>query len=117
MDMFHGPEDPVYTISVASRLLGVAAHLLRQFEMEGLVMPARTGSNIRLYSDNDLRLLARVIYLSKDCGINIQGVRVILAMEGGFRKSPAPGVANVQRSPDESYPETGAKKDLANKSK
>ncbi len=81
MGVFHGPHDPVYTISVASRLLGSSPQFLRQIESEGLVMPARTESNIRLYSDNDLRLLARIIHLCRDCGINLQGVRVILAME------------------------------------
>jgi MerR family transcriptional regulator/heat shock protein HspR len=82
--IFHGPDDPVYTISVAARLLRVSAHLLRQFEMEGLIAPARTDSNIRLYSDNDLRLLAKIIYLFRDCGINTQGIKVILAMEGDY---------------------------------
>ena len=88
MGIFHGPGDPVYTISIAARLLRVSPHLLRQFEMEGLIMPARTDSNIRLYSDNDLRLLARVIYLFRDCGINTQGIKVILAMEGDYRGAP-----------------------------
>ena len=47
-----------------------------------------TGSNIRLYSDNDLRLLAKIIYLSRDRGINTQGIKVILAMEGDYRAPP-----------------------------
>lgn len=83
MTMFHGPNDPVYTISVAARLLQVTPHFLRQVEGEGLVAPARTDSNIRLYSENDLRVLAKIIHLMRDCGVNIQGVRVILAMEEG----------------------------------
>lgn len=83
MAYFHGPDDPVYTISVAARLLGVTPQFLRQIEGEGLISPARTDSNIRLYSDNDLRLLAKIIYLWRDCGINPQGVRVIIAMEEG----------------------------------
>jgi hypothetical protein len=70
---FHGPKDPVYTISVAARLLGVGPQFLRQIENEGLISPARTDSNIRLYSDEDLRLLSRIVYLC----------RVILAMEDG----------------------------------
>lgn len=86
MAFFHGPDDPVYTISVAARLLGVTPQFLRQIEGEGLISPARTDSNIRLYSDNDLRLLARIIYLWKDCGINPQGVRVIISMEEGYSK-------------------------------
>lgn len=81
--MFHGPDEPVYTISVAARLLGVSPQLLRQIESEGLIFPARTTSNIRLYSENDLKSLARIIYLLRDCGINWQGVKVIIAMEQG----------------------------------
>jgi MerR family transcriptional regulator/heat shock protein HspR len=80
---FHGPRDPVYTISVAARLLGVGPSFLRQVEGEGLVCPARTDSNIRLYSDEDLRLLSRIVYLCRSRGVNLHGVRVILAMEDG----------------------------------
>lgn len=83
MAYFHGPDAPVYTIGVAARLLGETPQFLRQVENEGLVLPARTDSNIRLYSDNDLRLLARIIYLWRNCGINPQGIRVIIAMEEG----------------------------------
>lgn len=79
--IFHGPKDPVYTISVAARLLGVGPQFLRQVENEGLISPARTDSNIRLYSDEDLRLLSRIVYLCRERGVNFQGVRVILAME------------------------------------
>jgi MerR family transcriptional regulator/heat shock protein HspR len=83
---FHGPNDPVYTIGVAARLLSVTPQFLRQIENEGLILPARTDSNIRLYSDSDLRLLARIIYLWRHCGINPQGIRVIMAMEEGDSK-------------------------------
>lgn len=85
---FHGPRDPVYTISVAARLLGVSPSFLRQVEGEGLVLPARTGSNIRLYSDEDLALLSRIVYLCRSRGVNLQGVRVILAMEDGESQYP-----------------------------
>lgn len=86
--IFHGPRDPVYTISVAARLLGVSASFLRQVEGEGLVCPARTGSNIRLYSDEDLKLLSKIAYLCRSRGVNLQGVRVILAMEEGESQYP-----------------------------
>lgn len=85
---FHGPRDPVYTISVAARLLGVSPSFLRQIENEGLISPARTGTNIRLYSDEDLRLLSRISYLCRTRGVNLQGVRVILAMEEGETQYP-----------------------------
>lgn len=97
---FHGPDDPVYTISVAARLLGVTPQFLRQIEGEGLVSPKRTDSNIRLYSDKDLKLIARVIYLWRDCGINPQGIRVILAMEEGEMKpGENDGAALATRKP------------------
>lgn len=83
MAYFHGPDEPVYTIGVAARLLGETPQFLRQIENEGLISPARTDSNIRLYSSNDLKLLARIIYLWRHCGINPQGIRVIIAMEEG----------------------------------
>ncbi|HHY34285.1 MAG TPA: MerR family transcriptional regulator [Firmicutes bacterium] len=79
--MFHGPDEPVYTISVAARLLGVTPQVLRQIEHEGLIEPRRTVSNIRLYSENDLKRLQRIIHLLRDKGINAAGVRFILAAE------------------------------------
>jgi len=88
---FHGPDDPVYTIGVAARLLGETPQFLRQIENEGLILPARTDSNIRLYSNNDLGLLARIIYLWRRCGINPQGIRVIIAMEEGDSDSGTHG--------------------------
>lgn len=86
--VLHGPRDPVYTISVAARLLSVHPSFLRQVENEGLISPARTGSNIRLYSDEDLKLLSRIIFLCRSRGVNLQGVRVILAMEEGESQYP-----------------------------
>lgn len=79
--MLHGPDEPVYTISVAARLLGVTPQVLRQIEHEGLIEPRRTVSNIRLYSENDLKRLQRIIHLLRDKGINAAGVRFILAAE------------------------------------
>jgi MerR family transcriptional regulator/heat shock protein HspR len=81
MSRFHGPNEPVYTISVAARLLRVTPQFLRQVEGEGLISPCRTDSNIRLYSDIDLCRLAKIIYLWRNCGINFQGIKVIIAME------------------------------------
>jgi MerR family transcriptional regulator/heat shock protein HspR len=106
VDFFHGPDEPVYTIGVAARLLGETPQFLRQIENEGLISPARTDSNIRLYSSNDLKLLARIIYLWRQCGINPQGIRVIIAMEEGDsqirthvsrRPQDSPGAAKQDR--------------------
>lgn len=76
----HGCDEPVYTISVVARLLGVHPQTLRQLERDGLLEPARTESNIRLYSDNDLKLLKRILELMSQ-GVNRAGVKIILKME------------------------------------
>ncbi|MCR4399199.1 MAG: MerR family transcriptional regulator [Firmicutes bacterium] len=80
-DRLHGPDEPVYTISVAARLLGVSPQMLRQLEKEGILEPARTDANARLYSENELMLLRHVFSLMRDRGINLAGVKLILEME------------------------------------
>lgn len=77
----HGPDEPVYTIGVAARLLGVSTQVLRQFDREGLLDVARTDANTRLYSENDMRLLARILYLHRCQGINLAGIKALLEME------------------------------------
>ena len=79
----HGPDEPVYTISVAARLIGVSAQMLRYLEREGLLQPLRTEANIRLYSENDLVRLQRICFLMKEERVNVAGVRVIMDMETG----------------------------------
>lgn len=97
----HGPDDPVYTISVAARLLGVNPQTLRVFERCGLVNPFRTEKNIRLYSENDLILLRRICQLTREERINLAGVKVILRLEGFFAEESAsscPGVSSGRRA-------------------
>lgn len=77
----HGPDEPVYTIGVVARLLGISPQTLRVFEREGLVAPSRTDANIRLYSQNELVVLQRICELVKTEGVNIAGVRAVLRIE------------------------------------
>ena len=77
----HDPDDPVYVISVASRLLGVNPHFLRMLEREGILEPARTEKNIRLYSETELLFLRRVCHLIHEERVNIPGVKAILRLE------------------------------------
>ncbi|MDA8065636.1 MAG: MerR family transcriptional regulator [Thermaerobacter sp.] len=77
----HGEDEPVYTIGVAARILGVSAQLLRSLEREGLVYPARTSSNTRLYSQNELIILHRICVLLKDQKVNLAGIKIILTLE------------------------------------
>jgi MerR family transcriptional regulator/heat shock protein HspR len=72
---------PVYVISVAAELVSVHPRTLRIYEGEGLVRPARTPTNIRLYSENDLRRILWIRHLTQNRGVNLSGVRVLFELE------------------------------------
>jgi MerR family transcriptional regulator/heat shock protein HspR len=75
------PEDqPCYVISVAARIVGVHAQTLRYYERVGLVEPARSQGNIRLYSRRDVQLVLWIKSLMEDLGINLAGAEVIMRM-------------------------------------
>src|SRR5580698_3761048 len=70
----------LYVISVAAELAGVHPQTLRIYERKGLVSPKRTGGGNRRYSDADIALLKRIQELT-NAGVNLEGVRRILALE------------------------------------
>ena len=72
--------EPRYVISVTARMLGIQTHTLRYYERIGIIEPARSGGNIRLYSERDIALLRRAKTLMDDLGVNLAGVEVILRM-------------------------------------
>jgi MerR family transcriptional regulator, heat shock protein HspR len=74
-------ERPVYVISVAAELVRVHPRTLRIYELEGLICPARTRSNIRLYSDKDIRRVLWIRHLTRNLGVNLAGVRVLFELE------------------------------------
>lgn len=71
---------PLYIISIVSEMLDLHPQTLRQYERLGLVQPQRTQGNTRLYSEDDLETLKFILTLTKDMGINLAGVEVILNM-------------------------------------
>ena len=75
------PTRPVYVISVAAELVRVHPRTLRIYEVEGLVCPARTPTNIRLYSENDIRRVLWIRHLTQNLGVNLAGVRVLFELE------------------------------------
>ncbi len=75
------PTRPVYVISVAAGILSVHPRTLRIYEDEGLICPARTPTNIRLYSDNDIRRILWIRHLTQDRGVNLAGIRVLFELE------------------------------------
>jgi MerR family transcriptional regulator/heat shock protein HspR len=72
---------PVYVISVAATLVAAHPRTLRIYEDEGLICPARTPTNIRLYSDEDIRRITWIRHLTRDRGVNLAGIRLLFELE------------------------------------
>ncbi len=75
-------DEPVYVISIAAKLAELPSWTLRVLDKEGVVRPKRTAKDRRLYSDRDIALLGRIRYLTEERGVNMNGVKLILEMEG-----------------------------------
>ncbi|MGH2467796.1 MAG: MerR family transcriptional regulator [Candidatus Limnocylindrales bacterium] len=75
------PRRPVYVISVAASIVSVHPRTLRIYEDEGLVCPARTPTNIRLYSEEDIRRVLWIRHLTQGLGVNLAGVRILFEIE------------------------------------
>jgi len=75
------PERPVYVISVAAGIVSVHPRTLRIYEDEGLIAPARTPTNIRLYSENDIRRVLWIRHLTQERGVNLAGIRILFELE------------------------------------
>jgi MerR family transcriptional regulator, heat shock protein HspR len=71
---------PLFMISVVAEMLDIHPQTLRLYEREGLVVPQRTEGNTRLYSQDDIDKLRRVLRLTRELGVNLAGVEVILGM-------------------------------------
>lgn len=69
-----------YTISAVADHYGVHQQTLRLYEREGLLKPSRSDGNVRLYSDEDLQRLEVILKLTRDLGVNLAGVEIILNM-------------------------------------
>jgi MerR family transcriptional regulator/heat shock protein HspR len=75
------PTRPVYVISVAATLVSAHPRTLRIYEDEGLICPARTPTNIRLYSESDIRRISWIRHLPRERGVNLAGVRILFELE------------------------------------
>ena len=79
--MKHKKDEAYFMISVVSRRFNVHPQTLRLYEREGLLKPSRTEGNTRLYSEEDVDRLSRILRLTRDLGVNLAGVEVILKMQ------------------------------------
>lgn len=67
-----------YTIGVVAETYGLHQQTLRMYEREGLLRPSRSKGNTRLYTDEDLARLEVIMSLTRDLGVNLAGVSIIL---------------------------------------
>jgi|TARA_B100000745_G_scaffold270377_2_gene197270 MerR family transcriptional regulator/heat shock protein HspR len=70
----------MYMISAVAELYDIHPQTLRMYEREGLLQPNRSEGNTRLYSTSDLERLEFILTLTRDLGVNLAGVEVILNM-------------------------------------
>ncbi len=69
-----------YHISNVARMFNIHPQTLRLYEREGLLRPSRSEGNTRLYSDDDVKQLEIILNLTRDLGVNLAGVEVVLNM-------------------------------------
>jgi MerR family transcriptional regulator/heat shock protein HspR len=69
-----------YTISAVAEMYDIHPQTLRLYEREGLLKPSRSVGNTRLYADTDLERLDIILSLTRDLGVNLAGVEIILNM-------------------------------------
>jgi len=77
----HSYDEPVYLISVVATMLEIHPQTLRQYEREGLVEPSRTQGKMRLYSQRDIDRMKLILRLTRQMGVNLAGVDIILQLK------------------------------------
>lgn len=80
-DIIISQDEPVYVISVVSRLVSLPAWTLRQLDKAGIVSPKRIGKKNRFYSLKDVKRLEYVHYLMEEKHVNIHGIKLIIEKE------------------------------------
>ena len=78
-----------YMISAVARRYDIHPQTLRLYEREGLLKPSRTDGNTRQYSDADLEQLETILTLTRELGVNLAGVEIILNMRGKMDRMQA----------------------------
>ncbi len=79
--MIHKYDEPVYLISIVAKILEIHPQTLRQYERENLVCPSRSNGRIRLYSQRDIDRIKLILRLTRELGVNLAGVDIILRLK------------------------------------
>jgi MerR family transcriptional regulator/heat shock protein HspR len=83
-------DKPIFTSSVAAEILNLHPRTLRIYEELGLVMPFRTETQRRRYSQNDIKKTRFIQFLTQNRRVNLEGVKIILYMLDELRQSGIP---------------------------
>ncbi|MFN7996299.1 MAG: helix-turn-helix transcriptional regulator [Bryobacteraceae bacterium] len=78
--MAKGKSKAAYMISSVAEQYEIHPQTLRLYEREGLLKPSRSDGNTRLYTDEDLQRLEVILHLTRELGVNLAGVEIILNM-------------------------------------
>jgi MerR family transcriptional regulator, heat shock protein HspR len=78
--MGKGKSKGSYMISSVAEQYGIHPQTLRLYEREGLLKPSRSDGNTRLFTDGDLERLEVILHLTRELGVNLAGVEIILNM-------------------------------------
>jgi len=78
--MAKGKSKAAYMISAIAEQYEIHPQTLRLYEREGLLKPSRSEGNTRLYTDEDIERLEVILHLTRDLGVNLAGVEIILNM-------------------------------------
>ena len=70
----------LYSIGIVAKLTGLHEQTIRQYEKLGLVKPGRTAGGTRIFADSDVLLLRTIANLTREMGVNLAGVEIILSM-------------------------------------
>lgn len=77
----HAYDEPVYLISIVAKILDIHPQTLRQYERENLITPSRSDGRIRLYSQRDIDHIKLILRLTREMGVNLAGVDVVLRLK------------------------------------
>lgn len=73
-------------ISAVAEMYNIHPQTLRLYEREGLLLPSRSDGNTRLYSEDDLERLEVILSLTRDLGVNLAGIEIILNMRARMKE-------------------------------
>ena len=99
---------PVYMIGVVAEMLKVHPQTLRFYEKKGLVRPGRTEGQTRMYSDEDLEDVARLLRLTRDLGVNLEMQKQIEDLLAYVRESGGEVKEDAPREPREALVRSAA---------